>query len=313
MTSAKRLSLADATGKGVALAVTVLLAMTVKSGGRAEFTGPGTDRDLETMFKGRCAEYLTGRVNPHVNVTQLSTKNCTLLWELFYNAFVYRDPCNVTVESFSELIKQATVEIPVDRAVYWDDWDVYAVTRSYADEARRASTLEFMLVGFIMNGLVFCGQTEDPGINYEVCPGANECGFAVGAMDGFWGAASKYFGSNGRGNVKFIINSQPTGGAFQRENSYFAEFELANMNPSEITRMDIYLVTFISEEQGDTCESQSIQTLKAMIMQKDINYRCVDQPNDVLHILCADNPQADECALPNISSRAYPSNPSYLA
>ncbi|XP_038049946.1 ADP-ribosyl cyclase/cyclic ADP-ribose hydrolase-like [Patiria miniata] len=294
--------------------VVLIVAITVKFRVSAEFTGPpGTDRDLEAIFKGRCAEYRTGRVNPHVQAAELKTKNCTLLWELFYNAFVYRDACNVTMEDYKEFVEEAAVEIPANRAVYWDGWDVYPVARSYANEARRASTLEFMMMGYMINGLVFCGQTEDPGINYEVCPGTDECDFAKGSVDAFWAAASIYFGSNGNGNVKFMVNSNRPGGAFQLENSYFAEFELKNMNSSKVSRVDIYIVTLIGEEPGDNCDSQSIKTLKSKLTERGINYRCVDQPDEVLHILCADNPTTDACAFSSSAVRLHPSNKIQLA
>ena len=84
------------------------------------------------------------------------------------------------------------------QAVYWDGFDVYSDVRSYVNDGHRGLTLEFTLVGYIMNGyLYFCGQTEYPGIKYDSCPQKGDCGgdFPEGSIDAFWAAASVYVSS----------------------------------------------------------------------------------------------------------------------
>ncbi|XP_071798648.1 ADP-ribosyl cyclase/cyclic ADP-ribose hydrolase-like [Asterias amurensis] len=264
------------------------------------FTGPGTTPDLEVIFKGRCAEYIGGHVYPHVDSEELRTKNCTLLWELFLKAFVYRDPCNVTLDMYADFVNEAATSIPANQAVYWDGFDVYSDVRSYVNDGHRGLTLEFTLVGYIMNGyLYFCGQTEYPGIKYDSCPSQKgDCGgsFPEGSINAFWAAASVYFGKYGAGKVKFIVNSNRPGGAFHTNDSFFAQYEVVNMDSSKISLMEIYIITFLDETPGETCESQSIETLRSMLDDRGISSTCTVQPEDVLHMFCADNPTAKDCA-----------------
>jgi len=70
--------------------------------------------------------------------------------------------------------------------MFWSG--TYDVAHEYADTGRRFVTLEDTLLGFIMNGLTWCGQTADPGMNYQSCPSYNEC--PESASTAFWGTAS---------------------------------------------------------------------------------------------------------------------------
>ena len=68
--------------------------------------------------------------------------------------------------------------------------------------------MEFVLVGYLINQLTFCGQEEHPGINYELCPDWGQCGFGAGPMDGFWKAASLHVSSNTMSNRLWVLTSQ---------------------------------------------------------------------------------------------------------
>ena len=63
------------------------------------------------------------------------------------------------------------------------------IAHEYAASGKRFVTLEDTLIGHLANGLVWCGQTDEPGINYRRCP---EFGACKGEADkSFWGAASR--------------------------------------------------------------------------------------------------------------------------
>ncbi|XP_072035004.1 ADP-ribosyl cyclase/cyclic ADP-ribose hydrolase-like [Amphiura filiformis] len=259
------------------------------------FTGNGTTSGIKDIFLGRCAEVKSGLVNPQLNQQELRSKNCTHLWELFYNAFTNTYPCNVTSEAFDEFVEEASVSTPPNKTLLWDGWEMYDTVRAYANEAKRRVPLSYLFTGYLINLLIFCGQEDSPGFNYDVCPDWEECGVGVGPMDGFWAAASRQFGRHANGDIKLLLNSNRPGGSFHTANSYLAEFELPNLDPNKVTRLDIYLVTFLGETPGDTCESGTIPELRRRLSNKGIHYECIEQPREILHLLCADNVEYEEC------------------
>ncbi|XP_072035003.1 ADP-ribosyl cyclase/cyclic ADP-ribose hydrolase-like [Amphiura filiformis] len=266
------------------------------------FTGNGTTSGIKEIFLGRCAEVKSGLVNPQLNRQELRSKNCSHLWELFYNAFANTYPCNVTSKAFDVFVEEASVSTPPNKALFWDGWDIFDTVRAYANEAKRAVPLEFLITGYLINQLTFCGQEDSLGFNYDACPDWGECGFGVGPMDGFWAAASRQFGTNANGNIKLMLYSNTAGGSFRTQNSYFTEFELPNLDPNKVTRLDIYLVTFFGETPGDTCATGTIPELERRLSNKGINYECIEQPRDIVHLLCADNIEDNNCLLNSLSS-----------
>nr|XP_054771533.1 ADP-ribosyl cyclase/cyclic ADP-ribose hydrolase-like [Lytechinus pictus] len=264
---------------------------------RVNYSDIGTDPDLREIFIGRCADFKAGKVNPTVDLNELRMKNCTKLWELFSSTFKYREACDVNQTMYEEFVNAAAITIPANKSNFWDGWGIYDTVHAYAKEGRRAWSLEYTLVGYLINNLKFCGQKNETGFRYDSCPGMDECGFATGCADAFWAEASVYFAKQAKGHVRVLFDSNREGGAFQNENSYFAQFELINMRPEAVDNVNIYLITMVDQETGDNCSSSSIQQLTTILTQRGISYTCHDQPRDVLHLLCTDEIASEECLL----------------
>eukprot|EP00057_Strongylocentrotus_purpuratus_P027784 XP_011682258.1 PREDICTED: ADP-ribosyl cyclase isoform X1 [Strongylocentrotus purpuratus] len=261
------------------------------------YSDNGTDIDLREIFIGRCADFKAGRVNPTVDLNELRMKNCTHLWNLFHSTFKYREACNVTRPMYKEFVAEATITIPHNKSAFWDGWTIYDTVHSYAKEGRRSWSLEYTLMGYLINNLKFCGQEAEPGLRYDSCPGPDECGFAKGCADAFWAEASINFAKQAKGQVRVFFDSNREGGAFHNNNSYFAQYELINMDPDAVENVNIYLVTELETNSGDNCTSPSIQELISILKEKNIRYTCYEQPRDVLHLLCIDGNESDECIL----------------
>ncbi|XP_072180443.1 ADP-ribosyl cyclase/cyclic ADP-ribose hydrolase-like [Diadema setosum] len=210
---------------------------------------------------------------------------------------MYREACDVDETMYQEFVEAATVTVPVDKATYWDGWDIYSTVRSYANEGKRSWTLEYSLVGYLINNLIFCGQEDPPGIRFDSCPTIEECGFAKGSANAFWAMASTYFGKQAKGQVRVFLNSNREGGAFQINESYFAQYELVNMPAAEVDTVNIYLVTDLEKQFGDNCSSPSIESFRDILNSRRLNYQCFDQPRDVLHLLCVDGNGSSDCML----------------
>ncbi|XP_033119848.1 ADP-ribosyl cyclase/cyclic ADP-ribose hydrolase 2-like isoform X2 [Anneissia japonica] len=183
-----------------------------------KFTKQGTLTNLREIIVGRCIEYQNGLVFTDSDIEELRSKNCTKIWEKFFNSFAHRDPCNVSSEHYEDFLQASKTTIPRNKAMYWDGWDIYQIVTNYANKGKRLVTLETTLPGYLGSGISFCGSKTDPtGLEFGNCPAEGECGFGKGAVDAFWSRLSTYFGVEGAGDVKVVFNSNRPGGAFHEE------------------------------------------------------------------------------------------------
>ncbi|XP_070539233.1 ADP-ribosyl cyclase/cyclic ADP-ribose hydrolase-like [Ptychodera flava] len=223
-------------------------------------------------------------------------KNCTELWGLFHNSFAYRDPCDVSVDQFEEFMIAVSHDHPVDSTLFWDGWDVYSAVRQYGFQGRRKTDLDITLPGYMITSLSFCGSKTDPsGMNMSVCPAAGECAFGIGSLEAFWAKASYNFAEHARGTAGVFFNSNRPGGSFYLNNSFFTEFELKTLTKEDVSRFEITLITFLNEKPGDTCSSDNIQQLKQILVSKEIPHTCHENPREVLHMLCIDDVDNENC------------------
>lgn len=256
---------------------------------------PGTPRAIREIFIGRCEDYKTGAINKLADTAELSSKNCTELWELFSKAWVGRHACDPVASDYKEFVDAAAITIPKDSVNFWDGWDIYDTVRAYSREGQRSWTLDYTFIGYLINGYYFCGSETGDGINYDECPDDGGCGFGNGAADAFWAQASIHFSTAATGRGRVFFNSSRPGGAFQDEESFFAQYELANLTPEKISRMDIYVLSDVKQTPGEDCESESIQKLKTALKDKSIDYICLDNPSEVFHQLCIDYDDHEDC------------------
>ncbi|XP_071949920.1 ADP-ribosyl cyclase/cyclic ADP-ribose hydrolase-like [Antedon mediterranea] len=260
-------------------------------------TGKGTVPNLREIIIGRCIEYQTGLVvqNDNMDLEELGSKNCTRIWEHFRDSFAYRHPCDVSMEDYDEFLEASKTKIPKNMATYWDGWDIYTIVTNYANKGQRSVTLETTLPGYLGNGISFCGSPENDGLGYEKCAAEGDCGFGKGALEAFWSKLSTYFGSEGEGNVKVFFNSNREHGSFQEYNSFFYHFEVLYLNSTRVNHMDIFVVTELNQTRGDTCESPSLIRLGELLDERHISHSCYEQPEAVMHVLCADEPDHADC------------------
>ena len=54
----------------------------------------GSTKHLKDIVLGRCWDFQRQKVREE------ATKNCSKIWETFYKAFAYKDPCNTTFKDY---------------------------------------------------------------------------------------------------------------------------------------------------------------------------------------------------------------------
>ncbi|KAK6195426.1 hypothetical protein SNE40_000862 [Patella caerulea] len=77
--------------------------------------------------------------------------------------------------------------------------------------------------------------------------------------------------------------------------SFFATWELPNINPKTVTSAEILLVHYPGQSVRSKCSSASITELKNKLQGKGIPTVCHDSPRRVQLVLCGDYPDTEEC------------------
>ncbi|XP_013419588.1 ADP-ribosyl cyclase/cyclic ADP-ribose hydrolase 2-like [Lingula anatina] len=262
---------------------------------RALAASAGTNRHIKEIFIGQCwyyTEYISQSLGENVQ------QNCTDLWEKFSRAWMYKDPCNVTMADYEPFVKAATVpgEVPTNKAVFWEA--AYTLTHDYSGSRRRYVASADILTGYLGNHVfAWCGQEAEPGINFDSCPLEEDCPMFQGQYGGmYWTAVSKAFAEVSTGVIQMILNGTTAGTnvAFN-ETSYFNLFELPNFPKAKVTRFQLMVFHDVGKTHKETCNNGSIPLLKKRLEELGFEYDCTDDPSALRHILCLDDIESTEC------------------
>ncbi|XP_053433894.1 ADP-ribosyl cyclase/cyclic ADP-ribose hydrolase 2 isoform X2 [Nycticebus coucang] len=161
------------------LPVLLRLLLLAAGAGAARWTGQGTSPHLQSIFLGRCADYL-----PLLSPEQRN-KNCTAIWEAFA-VVLDKDPCSVLPEDYDLFINLSKHPIPRDKTLFWEN--SYLLVNSYAGNTRRFMPVSDVLYGRVTDSLSWCRQNNSAGLDYQSCPAPEDC--ENNAVDSFWKRAS---------------------------------------------------------------------------------------------------------------------------
>ncbi|XP_070538419.1 ADP-ribosyl cyclase/cyclic ADP-ribose hydrolase-like [Ptychodera flava] len=215
-----------------------------------------TPKNLTDIFIAKCKN--------HTASCPLSKgENCRKLWHKFKYAFAYEEAC-INRSRYEPYCKEARHYVPKNKALFYSGEGPYKATH---DDAIPYVTLEHTMTGNVMDGLDYewCGQLEGDGINYEKCPDRKDCvdPFTTSHC-AFWQQASIEFAKQARGEVRVLLDGANKNGAAFYNSSYFAEYELKNLNKNFVRRVHI-LVMNSTENINETCGTGSILELEKEI------------------------------------------------
>uniref|UniRef100_A0A8C8RYP3 ADP-ribosyl cyclase/cyclic ADP-ribose hydrolase 1 n=1 Tax=Pelusios castaneus TaxID=367368 RepID=A0A8C8RYP3_9SAUR len=230
-----------------------------------QWKGRGTTRNLEQVILGRCYNYVT-TVNP-----QLRDKDCQKIWETMQNAFIYKNPCNITEEDYQPLLDLASHSVPCNKSLFWSKTN--DLVHRYTKTSHNFLTLEDTLLGYMADGVSWCGNPSSPGINYESCPKWNECENNPNSV--YWKMASKMFAERACGVVQVMLNGSVDAGAF-RNNSIFGSVEIFHLDPNKVSTVQIWLMQNIGGPQSESCTGRSITSLKNILEERTLSVSCED-------------------------------------
>ncbi|XP_031444262.1 ADP-ribosyl cyclase/cyclic ADP-ribose hydrolase 1-like isoform X2 [Phasianus colchicus] len=249
--------------------------------------GRGTTRNLREIVLGRCYSYLAeGRVELGRD------KDCLKIWESLKAAFIHKNPCNATTKDYQPLMELASHPVPCNKSLFWSR--TYDLVHLYSKSNHHFLTLEDTFLGYMLDGLSWCGDPSAPGINYESCPKWSECEGSSGSV--FWKMASKMFAEAACGVVHVMLNGSIETGAF-RSSSVFGSVEIFNLNPDKISEIRIWLMHDIGGPQSDSCSGYSIKKLRNILEERNFKITCEDNYRPVQLLQCVHNPGHPDCSL----------------
>ncbi|CAF3604017.1 unnamed protein product [Rotaria sp. Silwood1] len=258
----------------------------------------GTTCNLKDIIIGRCYEYQYIKRSLHLS-NRTEIKNCTKLYELFETAVRYKPYCSMNLSTYENYFQYALDGIQIfNRAMFWSG--TYSIAHTYGNHGFNYITLEDTLAATTVNGLRWCGKDNDTeGFDYISCP--YNCKDNIWADDAFWGIASKNFAEKAVGEVYLVLNGSRTDGQLSfRNNSYFAKYELPNLQRTgifRVTKLNVLLLHSPDQQVVEKCGEKSLIYLETLVQSYQIEYLCKDDPEELILMMCSDNWEARECQL----------------
>ncbi|KAL4635404.1 ADP-ribosyl cyclase/cyclic ADP-ribose hydrolase 1-like [Arapaima gigas] len=237
--------------------------------------GPGND--LRRVVMSRCTTFLEREDPPN------RRKICQTLWDAFTGAFVGRDQCEVPLEAYDQLVHSVPQKDHCHRTLFWSK--TKHVVHQFTQGTKCLVTLEDTLLGFVMDGLTWCGRNGSRKTFTTGCPRWTQC--PLNPVRSFWGRVSAAFAASACGNATVMLNGS-LATPFD-PNSTFGSIEVKNFNSSRMTGLAVVLVA--SESDSATCENSSLQNLQKAL-DPALKYSCKVVQQSQIQGCIADPPLA---------------------
>ncbi|XP_056155822.1 ADP-ribosyl cyclase/cyclic ADP-ribose hydrolase 1-like [Lampris incognitus] len=242
----------------------------------------GTTPNLKHIVVGRCYNYIT-LVNPTMRY------DCEEIWRGFEEAVVRRSSCNVKVKDYRRMFRAMPQTWPCNRFLFWSK--TRTLMHSYAAVMRHFWTLEDTLVGYMFNDLVWCGQEEDIGFDFNSCPEWSAC--VNHPVYSLWRQASQNFAESACGNITVLLNGS-IDKAFNRK-SMFGSVELDSLNPRMVDYVNIKVVANLEGPFIESCSEGSVVDLIEILRSRGFRWTCTDNDLALMILQCIQNPKQSSC------------------
>ncbi|XP_053314278.1 ADP-ribosyl cyclase/cyclic ADP-ribose hydrolase 1-like [Spea bombifrons] len=245
--------------------------------------GKGTTKHFKEIFLGRCHDYLMQ--NPDIG-----EKDCNEIWQEVTKVVYKQDQCAITEQSYERLAELAGETVPCNKSLLWSRTN--RLVHRYTKAIEGFRTLEDTFLGYLFNGLTWCGKTYSSEMNFQSCPAWDEC--YNNSMSSFWRVASAAFARSSCGVVHVMLNASADGDIARKE-SIFRTIEVPNMHPERVSVVRLWLISDINGPERASCNSESVLELKHHIEKHKLEYNCVENYRPVKLLQCIENPDAPVC------------------
>ncbi|XP_040093272.1 ADP-ribosyl cyclase/cyclic ADP-ribose hydrolase 1 [Oryx dammah] len=224
--------------------------------------GTGSTADFQKIIQERCDTY------PQQIWSYFRNRNCQEIRQAFMSAFISKDPCKATKEDYKPLIDLADSTVPCGKRVFWSKTKELA--REYAKK-RGLVTLEDTLLGYLADGLNWCGEPGSSDLNTWSCPDwKRDC--RTNFLSVFWEVLSERFAASACGTVQVVLDGSLEN-AFD-EMSIFGRVEAPNLSP--VVTLQAWLVHDPAKPPRDSCSGSSIKKLKSILSERKVRFICWD-------------------------------------
>ncbi|XP_066577070.1 ADP-ribosyl cyclase/cyclic ADP-ribose hydrolase 1 [Amia ocellicauda] len=244
----------------------------------------GTTPHLKQIIVGRCYNYVT-IVNPS------SRLNCEGIWRDFQDAVLKEAPCSVYVENYNRLFRTAHQTLPCNKLLFWSK--TRDIVHSFSAVTHHFMTLEDTLIGYMFNDLMWCGQRNQTGFDFNSCPEWSSCEHHPVAS--LWKKASEYFADSACGNITVILNGS-INKAFNKE-SMFGSVEVNSLDPKKINYVNIMVIGNLEGPFRESCTSGSIVDLIKILQNRGFRWTCTDNDLSLVILQCVQDPSHPLCKL----------------
>ncbi|XP_069601900.1 ADP-ribosyl cyclase/cyclic ADP-ribose hydrolase 1-like [Ranitomeya imitator] len=248
-----------------------------------KYNGAGTTTNLRNIVIGRCYHYMS--LHPGIG-----DKNCSGIWQELVDAVQRKDPCKITEEDYKHLALVAAQTIPCNKTLLWSRTN--ELVHRYTKATENFITLEDTFLGFVFNGLMWCGKKIRPGMNFKFCPAWNEC--EHNSISSFWKMTSAAFAQASCGLVNVMLNGSADGD-IARKKSILRTVEIPNMDPKTISEVRVWVIDDIQGEDKNSCNSKSLLELQHYIQEHKLKYSCIDNYRPVQALQCSESPDHAAC------------------
>ncbi|KAI5619739.1 ADP-ribosyl cyclase/cyclic ADP-ribose hydrolase 1-like [Silurus asotus] len=226
-------------------------------------TAQNNSHSFRNVVMERCEEYL--QKNSHVT----RNNDCKIIWAAFEQAYIGKDPCDVSPEAYDPLIRSVKQDAVCNSMLFWSKTKQMA--HAFTAKRNCLVTLEDTLLGFMSDGLTWCSKNKSKETFTTGCPGWSDC--QNNPVRSFWLKASINFAATACGNVSVMLN-----GSLETpfsNSSIFGSVEVKNLDPNKVKGLTVLLVT--KDTDVTTCRHPSFPNLQTSL-NPNIPYNCREVP-----------------------------------
>ncbi|KAM5284902.1 ADP-ribosyl cyclase/cyclic ADP-ribose hydrolase 1-like [Hipposideros larvatus] len=250
-----------------------------------EWDGKGTTPHFPEIILGRCYAFT------EIRQLELRHKDCQKITKAFMDAFLSKDPCSSTKQDYQPLMELTNETVPCGKTLFWSKSSELA--HQYTRVHQDLFTLEDTLLGYIADGLRWCGDAGSSEINYDSCPKwGTKC--TNNAFSIFWDTVSKRFAENACGAVQVVLNGSISN-PFNK-NSTFGRVEIYNLRSEKVPTLQAWVMHDIGDRNA-SCSSSSINDLKLILSNRNIKFTCQENYRPLRLLQCVQYPEDSSCSI----------------
>ncbi|XP_070709274.1 ADP-ribosyl cyclase/cyclic ADP-ribose hydrolase 1-like isoform X2 [Pempheris klunzingeri] len=199
-----------------------------------------------------------------VTLINIPVRSCSAIWAAFEQAYVGKDPCEVPMEAYDSVVAAVPFTPACNRMMFWSK--TKDMVQDFTKKKNCFVRLEDSPLGYMLDGLTWCGKEGSSETLTEGCPRWTKC--ENNPVRSFWRRASASFADAACGDVTAVLNGSipmpfnPT--------SVFATIEVKRFKSATMKSLTVVLV---AQNFVTNCADASLMNLQRELDTR-IQYNC---------------------------------------